>query len=62
MASTVKDRHPYVKRVPEVCGGEPVIAGTRFPVRSIVVYIPIPVNETQIERVENLDPAPVMGL
>jgi uncharacterized protein (DUF433 family) len=31
--------HPYVERRPGVCGGEPVIAGTRFPVRSVVTSI-----------------------
>jgi uncharacterized protein (DUF433 family) len=31
--------HPYVERRPGVCGGEPVIRGTRFPVRSLVTYI-----------------------
>jgi uncharacterized protein (DUF433 family) len=28
--------HAYVERRPGVCGGEPVIVGTRFPVRSVV--------------------------
>ncbi len=31
--------HPYVERRPGVCGGEPVIVGTRFPVRSVVTNI-----------------------
>jgi uncharacterized protein (DUF433 family) len=31
--------HPYVERRPGVCGGEPVIAGTRFPVRSVVTNV-----------------------
>lgn len=31
--------HPYVERRPGVCGGEPVIAGTRFPVRSVVTSV-----------------------
>ncbi len=31
-------RHPYVSRRKSVCGGEPVIRGTRFPVRSVVEY------------------------
>lgn len=31
--------HPYVERRPGVCGGEPVILGTRFPVRSVVTSI-----------------------
>ena len=31
--------HPYVERRPGVCGGEPVIVGTRFSVRSVVTDI-----------------------
>src|SRR5438093_2983680 len=31
--------HPYVERRPGVCGGEPVIVGTRFPIRSVVTNI-----------------------
>jgi Protein of unknown function (DUF433) len=30
---------PYVERRPGVCGGEPVIVGTRFPVRSVVTNV-----------------------
>jgi uncharacterized protein (DUF433 family) len=32
-------KHPYIARKPGVCGGEPIVRGTRFPVRSIVVYV-----------------------
>lgn len=32
-------KHPYIGRYPNICGGEPVISGTRFPVRSVVFYI-----------------------
>ena len=32
-------RHPYITRKPGVCGGAPIIRGTRFPVRSVVVYV-----------------------
>lgn len=31
--------HPHIGRGSEVCGGSPVITGTRFPVRSVVHYI-----------------------
>jgi len=31
--------HPHISKNPDVCGGSPVIAGTRFPVRSVVFYI-----------------------
>ena len=30
--------HPHITKHPNVCGGSPVIAGTRFPVRSVVFY------------------------
>lgn len=29
----------YIVRDPNICGGEPIIRGTRFPVRSVVFYI-----------------------
>ena len=29
--------HPYVERRKDICGGRPVIRGTRFPVSSVVV-------------------------
>lgn len=31
--------HPYVTNDPKICGGGPIISGTRFPVRSVVVYV-----------------------
>jgi uncharacterized protein (DUF433 family) len=31
--------HPYVVRTPDVCGGAARLDGTRFPVRSVVVYV-----------------------
>ena len=31
--------HPHVAVDAAVCGGSPVIAGTRFPVRSVVFYV-----------------------
>jgi len=33
-----KIKHPYITCKEGVCGGEPIIEGTRTPVRSIVVY------------------------
>jgi len=30
---------PHIVKDPEICGGSPVIAGTRFPVRSVAHYI-----------------------
>ena len=31
--------HHHIDRGPQVCGGSPVITGTRFPVRSVVHYV-----------------------
>ena len=31
--------HPHITSDSRVCGGSPIIAGTRFPVRSVVAYI-----------------------
>ena len=31
--------HPHIAADQEVCGGSPVIVGTRFPVRSVVFYV-----------------------
>ncbi len=31
--------HPYIERSENRCGGSPVIAGTRFTVRSVVSYV-----------------------
>ena len=36
--ATSEVKHPYVRRVRGICGGEPVIAGTRFTVRAVVEY------------------------
>lgn len=33
----VKTEHPYIVREPDICGGEPVIKGTRITVRHIAV-------------------------
>lgn len=31
--------HPYVVSKKDLCGGSPVIRGTKFPVRSVVNYV-----------------------
>jgi len=35
----LKIKHPYIVSLRTHCGGSPVIAGTKFPVRSVVFYI-----------------------
>ena len=39
LAQKVKPKHPYVVSLKSHCGGSPIIAGTKFPVRSIVFYV-----------------------
>ncbi len=39
MATVVKTEHPHIERRPGVCGGSPVIEGTRIPVRLIVGFV-----------------------
>jgi uncharacterized protein (DUF433 family) len=31
--------HPHIGSSPDILGGRPVIRGTRFPVKSLVVYV-----------------------
>lgn len=42
--------HLYIVRMPGVCGGEPVIKETRFPVRSIVGYIGMGMTPEEIVK------------
>ena len=39
VAQKVKTRHPYIVTMKTHCVGRPVIAGTKFPVRSVVFYV-----------------------
>ncbi|MFY4730393.1 DUF433 domain-containing protein [Nitrospira sp. BLG_2] len=34
-----KVAHPHIASDPAICGGDAVINGTRFPVRSVAIYI-----------------------
>jgi uncharacterized protein (DUF433 family) len=34
-----KAEHPYIISQTDLCGGSPVIRGTKFPVRSLVNYV-----------------------
>jgi uncharacterized protein (DUF433 family) len=38
-AQKIKLKHPYIITAKSHCGGAPIIAGTKFPVRSIVFYV-----------------------
>ena len=37
--SALKMQHPHIVVLRGYCGGSPVIAGTKFPVRSVVNYV-----------------------
>jgi uncharacterized protein (DUF433 family) len=37
--SALKVRHPHITTRKGYCGGSPAIAGTKFPVRSVVSYV-----------------------
>jgi len=39
LAQKVKPKHPYIVSLKSHCGGSPIIAGTKFPVRSVVFYV-----------------------
>jgi len=39
MKRVAEVRHPYIHRKRGVCGGEPVIRGTRFTARAVVEYV-----------------------
>ena len=39
MPATLHTRHPYIAQRATVQGGEPIILGTRVPVRTIVRYV-----------------------
>lgn len=39
MSIAVKTEHPYIVRVPGICGGEPIISGTRITVRHIAMMV-----------------------
>lgn len=35
----IQTEHPHIVRIEGVCGGRPIIKGTRTPVRSIIGYL-----------------------
>ena len=52
--------HPYIVRVEGICGGRPIIIGTRTPVRSIVGYHKMGMSvEDILEGLPHLKPAHV---
>jgi uncharacterized protein (DUF433 family) len=39
VAHRMKTKHPYIVSLKTHCGGSPIIAGTKFPVKSVAFYI-----------------------
>ncbi|MBI2470729.1 MAG: DUF433 domain-containing protein [Planctomycetes bacterium] len=39
LTQKLRTKHPYIVSLKTHCSGSPVIAGTKFPVRSVVFYI-----------------------
>ncbi len=40
--------HPHITRIPGVCGGRPIVRGTRIPVQTIVGYYKLGVTVDEI--------------
>jgi uncharacterized protein (DUF433 family) len=50
----------YITRVPDICGGRPIIKGTRLPVQTIVGYYKLGLDVEEIlEGLPQLTPAQV---
>lgn len=60
MDSSVLTKYLYITRVPGVCGGRPIINGTRTPVKAIVGYYKLGLAiEEILEGLPHLTPAQV---
>ncbi len=44
----IATEHPYIIKIASVCGGRPIIKGTRTPVRAIVEYYRLGMDAYQI--------------
>ena len=60
MSAPVITQYHYITRVPGVCGGQPIVKGTRTPVKAIIGYyrLGLPVEEI-LEGLPHLTPAQV---
>jgi uncharacterized protein (DUF433 family) len=60
MSVPVRTEYHYITRVPGVCGGRPIIKGTRTAVKSVVGYYKIGLSVEEIlEGLPHLTPAQV---
>jgi len=59
-AEIISTSHPFVVRAKSICGGRPIIVGTRTPVRSIVGYHKMGMSvEDILEGLPHLEPVHV---
>ena len=62
MSTVTATDSSYITRNPAVCGGQPVIVGTRTPVKSIVGYYKMGLSVEEIlEGLPHLSPAQVFA-
>jgi uncharacterized protein (DUF433 family) len=60
MKAPVSTEYRYITRAPGVCGGRPIIKGTRTPVKAIVGYYKLGLSVEEIlEGLPHLTPAQV---
>jgi len=60
MSAPVITEYRYITRVPGVCGGQPIIKGTRTPVKAIIGYYKLGLRVEEIlEGLPHLTPAQV---
>jgi uncharacterized protein (DUF433 family) len=60
MSDSVSTAYRYVTRVPGICGGRPIIKGTRIPVKAIISYHKMGLSVEEIlEGLPQLTPSQV---
>jgi uncharacterized protein (DUF433 family) len=60
MSSSVITQYRHIARVPEICGGRPIIKSTRTPVKSIIGYYKMGLSVEEIlEGLPHLTPAQI---
>jgi uncharacterized protein (DUF433 family) len=60
MTNSVSTVYRYITRVPEICGGRPIIKGTRTPIKAIIGYYKMGLSVEEIlEGLPQLTPSQV---
>jgi len=60
MSTSVVTKYRYITHVPEICGGRPIIEGSRTPVKTIIGYYKMGLSVEEIlEGLPHLTPAQV---